>query len=169
MIRVCSIFLCLVAGLTNLPAVHGEEAKKPRTDLYGDPLPLGAVMRLGTIQLRHPRHRGIAVAFSRDGKHLISCGGYEVRVWDAGTGRLVRRTRLAWKASEGDWHAYVFLTPDGSTAAVRDWGGLTRCLYDPATGQERGRLSNASLLAFSPDSKKMAVQWWDKEGNGQVQ
>jgi WD40 repeat protein len=127
-------------------------------------------MRLGTIHLRHLRHRGIAVAFSKDGKHLISCGSYEVRVWDAATGRLVRRTRLAWKGSEGDWHARVSLTPDGTTAAVWDWGGLTRCLYDTSTGQERGRLpNNAVVTAFSPDSKWMVVDRQDREGKGPVQ
>ncbi|HEY7328167.1 MAG TPA: WD40 repeat domain-containing protein [Gemmataceae bacterium] len=157
--------LLLLAGI-----LHGEEAKSPLKDLYCDSLPTGAVMRLGTIHLRHLRHRGIAVTFSKDGKHLISCGSYEVRVWDAATGRLVRRTRLAWKADEGDWHAQVRLTPDGTTAAVWDWGGLTRCLYDTATGRERGRLpNNAWVLAFSPDSKKMVVDQQDREGKGPVQ
>ncbi|HEY7312019.1 MAG TPA: WD40 repeat domain-containing protein [Gemmataceae bacterium] len=156
--------LVLLAGTAG-----GEDAKTPRTDLYGDPLPPEAVMRLGTIRLRHLRHRGGAVAFSRDGKHLISCGNYEVRVWDAATRRLVRRTRLAWKASEGDWHAEVSLTPDGTTAVAWGRDGLAKCLYDTATGQERGRLSRASVLAFSPDSKKMAVRWWDKEGTGSLQ
>ncbi len=159
------LLLVLLAGV-----VHGEDTKTPRTDLYGDPLPPGAVMRLGTNRLRHPQYRGVAVAFLRDGKHLISCGGYEVRVWDAATGRLVRRTRLAWKASEGEWISHVSLTPDGTTAAAWSFqDGVTKCLYDTATGQERGRLSNASVLTFSPDSKRMAVRWWDKEGNGGVQ
>lgn len=149
---------------------RSDETKTPRTDLYGDPLPPGAIMRLGTNRLRHPRYRWVALAFSRDGKHLISCGWHEVRVWDAATGRLVRRTRLAWKSSEGDWHSHVSLTPDGATAAA--WslrGGLTKCLYDTATGQERGRLTSAGVLAFSPDSKKMAVQEWDKDKPGAVQ
>ena len=56
--------------LTATGAARGEDAKKPRTDLYGDPLPPGAVARLGTIRLRHANAE---VAFSKDGKHLISC------------------------------------------------------------------------------------------------
>jgi WD40 repeat protein len=158
------LILLMATGLA-----HGEDAKQPRTDLYGDLLPPGVVMRLGTNRLRHPRYRWVALAFSRDGKHLISCGSYEVRFWDAATGRLVRRTRLAWKPSEGDWHSHASLTPDGTTAAVWGSDGMTKCLYNTATGQERGRLTSASVLAFSPNGKKMAVQCWDKEKHGTVQ
>jgi WD40 repeat protein len=143
----------------------GEGAPPARTDLYGDPLPPGAVARLGTIRLRHVG--GNAVAFSKDGKRLISCDiGCEVRVWDVATGRLVRRTRLAWRAREpkgfrqDPWH--FSLAPDGAT--VEAWDSKTTYLYDTATGQERGRIPNAQGLAFSPDGKKIAMQGQDKEG-----
>jgi WD40 repeat protein len=137
-----------------------------RTDLYGDPLPPGAVARLGTIRLRHADGR--AVTFSEDGKRLISCGiGGEVRVWDVATGKLVRRTRLAGKAREYILYAGISLASGGVTA--RAWDGQTTYLYDTTTGQERGQLPNTQPLAFSSDGKKIAVQAQQKDKNGPVQ
>src|SRR5205823_3534926 len=66
-----------------------------RVDLYGDPLPPGAVARLGTIRLRH--HDASGVTFSKDGKRLISFSSWDgaVCVWDAASGKLVERKRVA--------------------------------------------------------------------------
>jgi WD40 repeat protein len=179
MSRVCSFSFGLAALLASLALVHGEEAKTPRQDLYGDPLPPGAVARLGTLRLRHADV--VAMTFSKDGKRLISCNrDGEVRVWDTATGKLVRRTLLASKARELTKFGYVYmdfsLTPDGTTALASD--GRTMYVYDTLTGRERGRLSNtqvspdtpaAQMLAFSPDGKKIVMNWWDKEGNGFTQ
>src|SRR5581483_1121905 len=119
---VCTI-LSLLVLLTGI--LHGEEAEPPRTDLYGDPLPPGAVARLGTLRLRHADVA--ALTFSKDGKLLISCSrDGEVRVWDAATGKLVRRKRLAWKvrAPNGLLQApdHISLAPDGATAEAWDGG-----------------------------------------------
>src|SRR5689334_6370209 len=67
--------------------------KKPRTDLYGDPLPPGALARLGTIRLRH---RAATIAYSADGKTLLSFsrGDKTIRQWDPATGRERRRILL---------------------------------------------------------------------------
>jgi len=55
-------------------------------DLYGDPLPEGAIARMGSMRLRHGS--GIfQAAFRNDGKVLMSAGGDGlVRFWDAATG-----------------------------------------------------------------------------------
>ena len=133
--RVSFLSLGLVVLLTNTGASPGENVKTPRTDLYGDPLPPGAVMRLGTIRLRHV---GSEVAFSKDGKQLISCGNDgEVRVWDVADGKLLRRTRLAWKPEEGELLHTKALSANGAMAAT--WCRSLVCLYDTNTGKRIGR------------------------------
>ena len=68
-------FLCVVAGTVGLcgePATPGD-AKKAAVDAFGDPLPAGALARLGTLRFQH----GAAVRvlrYSRDGKVLASLG-----------------------------------------------------------------------------------------------
>src|SRR5207249_189362 len=63
------------------------EAKQPRTDRYGDPLPEGAIARLGTVRWRHGG-KVQSVTFGPDGKTLASASwDGSVRLWEAGTGR----------------------------------------------------------------------------------
>ncbi len=127
----------LMTGPSQTAAVGQPESPKgdtaERTDQYGDPLPPGAIARLGTSRLRHAD--GYALMFSQDGKRLISCDrGGEVRVWDTATGKLVRRTRLMGKAREYISYSGCLSAPGGATAKA--WDGQTTYLYDTATGQE---------------------------------
>src|SRR5262245_8622889 len=77
-----ALALALVAILA-LPM----RADEPRRDRFGDPLPAGAIARLGTVQA----HVGVeGIAFSADGKSLISWSRHAVRHWDATTGRITK-------------------------------------------------------------------------------
>ena len=58
----------------------------PVVDRYGDPLPKGAVMRLGTVRFRHDG-QAHSVAYSADGKTLASGGYGKIMLWEADTGR----------------------------------------------------------------------------------
>src|SRR5436305_31830 len=77
------------AGASGPPPTPG----RGRTDRYGDPLPAGAYLRLGTTRLRHGGAVDF-VAFARDGKTVVSAGrdGW-VRTWDAGTGKQLHAVR----------------------------------------------------------------------------
>src|SRR5205823_3199593 len=84
------------------------QRQAPGTDLHGDPLPEGALARLGSLRLRHA---GLSdFMLPEDGKTILSAGGSIARSWDLATGRLVREARLQGSAAEG---LQGSLAPDG--------------------------------------------------------
>ena len=59
----------------------------PAQDLFGDPLPPGAVARMGTVRFRHDSLT-MAMKFTKDGSRLVTAGyDHTVRIWDATTGK----------------------------------------------------------------------------------
>src|SRR5678815_1656745 len=81
----------LVVGLCVFGPVPGMgQPPSPRTDYLGDPLPEGAILRLGTARLRHPGAIR-RLLFTEDGKSLIAVG-YETMpsAWDVETGRRIK-------------------------------------------------------------------------------
>ena len=84
------LFALLTTELTATPFGDEPQAK---VDRYGDPLPPGAVARLGTVRFRAGFVR--AAGLSSDGKTLRTVSvGPDLRTWDVATGRLLAFTRL---------------------------------------------------------------------------
>jgi RNA polymerase sigma factor (sigma-70 family) len=140
------------------------ENVKPKTDLFGDPLPDGAVARIGTTRLAHNQPIG-SLSFSADGKRLASSDWGEVRLWDVATGRELRRWKGANPTLSPDGKVLVFDDPSPHPLEVS--ARLTLCIADTATGKtirrplERSANEGAlqpggSQVAFSPDSKRFA-------------
>src|SRR5271155_2795029 len=77
--------------LLGLGASMPQQVQAQTQDAYGDPLPPGALFRLGTQRLRHGAITSLA--WSPDGKWVASAAGLgnvnSARVWDAATGKLV--------------------------------------------------------------------------------
>jgi WD40 repeat protein len=150
------------------PAAWADAPKETaRTDHFGDPLPDGALARIGTTRLRHGNW-AIMVAFSPDGKLLASSGNDNlVRIWDPQTGREVRRL-------EGHTHFVntVTFAPDGKTLASGSADGTIR-LWETATGKELGLIgqrpangarimgSMVRVVVFSPDGKTLVSEGTD--------
>src|SRR5262245_44993061 len=125
-----------------------------RLDRAGDPLPFGALARMGTLRLRQGRQVQ-CIALSADGKILAS-GGPEpmVRLWDAATGKRLRQI----SANAMGVHGLAF-SPDGKNLASANADG-TVSVWEVSTGKELQLLSvkgvAARAVAFSPDGKTLA-------------
>jgi RNA polymerase sigma factor (sigma-70 family) len=119
----------------------------PPSDRFGDPLPAGAVARLGTIRQRHGR--ALAVWFAPDSKTVHAFGdGPAVRTWDAATGAL-----LDAKAVPVDYRAEIeanfpgtllmsysrtqgnAVSADGRVFAARSEDLTRQCFFDLAAGR----------------------------------
>ncbi len=123
------------------------------TDLAGDPLPDGALARLGTTRFLHESHVN-HVTYSPDGATLASFDG-AVHLWDPATGR--ERRRIETGAFRGLGRAPFAYAPDGRLLAIP--GDSRTGLYDATTGRQVRPLEGewpTECHAFSPDGRLLA-------------
>ena len=141
------------------------QAGKPHVDLHGDPLPKGAVARLGTVRFRQPGPV-CSVAFSPDGKVIAATseGKNIVVLWDRATGRKIRELRAGRKSASCD----LRFTPDGNRLysvevaqemALSGWelGKEPVALDMPRPPGE------ARFLALAPNGRELILLHRDKE------
>lgn len=125
----------------------------PIVDQHGDPLPSGAIARLGSVRLRHGA--GLwDMAFSPDGETLATASGTSVHLWDTRTGKELRRL------TDSDQElCCVAYSPDGKT--IVGGGYEFVAVWGSGTGKTLLRLpvpdNRIHALAFSADSALLAV------------
>jgi WD40 repeat protein len=145
---VCWFFLALLSPAAPIPAT--------KVDRHGDPLPPGAVARLGTIRLR-----GSSACFTPDSKQIATLSDRAVCLWNVKTGALDRRIGV-----KESFHIMAF-SPDGKRFATATNGGIDVAVYDIAaakpiftfqTRSGEGRsymVPRTHSLTFSADGKKL--------------
>jgi WD40 repeat protein len=126
----------------------------PHTDLYGDPLPRGAVLRLGTTRLKSSATQ---ILFTPDGRTLITLeDGRMVKRWNAEDGQV----RHVFTLPDRGWNPQVLSTDGSRLARGNDQQGVT--IWDVASGNPMCQIASGvcSCLAFSPDGATLATCAW---------
>src|SRR5262245_40531836 len=162
---------CLISALSALAfaaflaaAPFAIAADPPRTDRYGDPLPEGAVARIGSARLRHGGLFIVdALAFSPDGKSLVS--GDRDRglcIWDVASGKRIRR----FEGPKG-WPFAAAFSADGTTVVCVGGGNAPKTIpesrvLDVASGKALKRFelrdaTGAYEADVSPSGKLIAL------------
>lgn len=101
------------------PTTNAQPPREPgpARDALGDPLPSGAMLRLGSLRFRHPG-TVYELALSPDERTIVSMGD-KIIAWDAATGQELWRDELRKYAININGVAYgqrlVVFAPDGRT------------------------------------------------------
>lgn len=144
------------------PTAADKVAQGPvqSTDLHGDALPEGALVRMGSLRLRHADLFDFNIL--PDGKTLLSAGGGVLRSWDLATGRLLRVVSLQGPSGAAPGGT---LAPDGKTLAKMHSGKLV--FWEVESGKEIKTLpigkEDWSQFCFTPDGKTLLAWTWKPE------
>ncbi len=125
-------------------------------DLYGGPLPPGALGRLGTLRFRAMSGH---LAVTPDGKTVVAAdySGHVVRVFDAATGELRRTFQAPGPPTEIP--ASSILSPDGKYLSIQG-EPFGRTVWDVEAGKLVHNFGDNDIswpAAFSTDGRTLAL------------
>jgi len=162
--------------LATVPAQSPPAPPPPKTaeaparplglDALGDPLPEGAILRLGTLRFRHP-NSAHELALSPDGKTVVTVGE-SIIAWEAATGKELWRAgpdkREFENAGSGYGCRVITFAPDGRLLTPGRPGELL--IRDAATGKATQlklkkagppEQARAKSIDVAPDGKLVAL------------
>jgi WD40 repeat protein len=134
-------------------AIGAEPAK---VDRFGDPLPEGAVARLGTTRLRHESADEETRLFAfADDTRLISAAGKRVCVWDIRSGARIN----CWETHGWGDIGQIAVSPGGKMIAVAAGPGVL--LGNVGVKSELRELGASNLpagwIGFTSDSASLVI------------
>jgi len=152
---------------TKPPNAESPKSKQPRLDLHGNPLPEGAIARLGTVRMHHGGPVR-SLLYSPDGKTVISgsdlypsSGSTEtIRFWDVDSGKEVRQFVIPKRKTPGGQQNAVTslaLSSDGKTLAAGTTDGSIY-LWDVVSGNFLHQCQGVqgTSVAFSRNDQVLA-------------
>jgi WD40 repeat protein len=162
----CRIIPIVVLALA--PTAGLGQEKPARVDQQGDPLPPGALARLGTVRLRQPDWiRSMAV--SPDGKTLASAGESSIRLWEIPSGRPLKKFSVYRDKADprSETASAVAFTAKGELVALGNHVGKGCVLYEPESGKKLQEIKAHSINLLSGDgtfavlSSENRLALWD--------
>lgn len=137
--------LCLLVAS---PQPAHSQPPKQMVDALGDPLPEGAVARLGTIRLRHAGRD--LLGFAADGKSLLFHAPGAIHWMDVDSGKWGKAVRYKKgpalpSAGRGNGNT-VLLSHDATLLVVYDEQEASILIVDIDTGKERKRFKSAEVF-----------------------
>ena len=153
-------------------AVAALDATAQALDSLGDPLPEGAVQRLGTLRLRYTGGVG-GVGYLPDGRAIVLHGGY-VETWDMVEGARQSRTKVSDAGL-----VCLQLRSDGKALLLADGAGKVR-EWDVTEQQELRSwdtgIGGLKSAYYSPDEKRLltaggtppVIKEWELESGEQL-
>jgi RNA polymerase sigma factor (sigma-70 family) len=135
-------------------------AAASRVDFHGDPLPPGAIARLGSVRFFHGggSRPELRVTLSPDGRFVVSYAEGQNRLWDAVTG--------AELPLEDELRCATFFAALGRLVAVDSRDGQVR-IKDLTSGQELDRLTTArNSHAFALSANGRILAWCGSNPRG---
>lgn len=159
--------------VSDIEKPYGCGGRVIENDIHGDPLPVNAIARFGTIRLRNDR-RTVSVAYCPDGRLIASADEWgAVSVWNARTGeniaqiynpiysKMVLNQRVTFSP---DGRCLIYLTRDKGSQA---WDVVTKrsfslpIILHPIAFSPNGELaageSNSSFVIY--DLRKHVVRF----------
>src|SRR6202035_5083892 len=154
-----AVAIALLSGTGLAPppcAAQETKATQPKgpvtatVDYFGDPLPAGALARMGTARLR-----GQVLTFSADGQTLITAGADRAfHHWDVANGKKRHRKQLSFAVREGRFdvvHLLMGVSANGQRYVSHDEETIR--VWDTLTGKELRKIPNP---AFPFDGKSLS-------------
>lgn len=158
------------ADLPSTDATEKASATRPRTDLFGDPLPPGALVRMGTVRYAQgdstygypelaPDHK----TFVTVSNHTPYGSGRVVCLWDAATGKELRHLQ---DPVFDYYHAFflkrepLLVTIGVSRKPIRgDTYAYAMHFWDPVTWKKMPRQIQATDYHFEPWAISSDEKW----------
>jgi WD40 repeat protein len=163
-----AVFLIVIASAVHHRGVAAPTDPRalapPATDALGDPLPAGALVRLGTTRFHAPSSN-YDMTLSPDEKTVVTVG-HQLMVWDTKTGKELWRFDpnehgLSLSAASYGTRAVAFTADSQYFYTPRGRNGVTR--WNVATGEKQAlsiignRLAIAEFLQGSRDQASKAI------------